>query len=208
MNIWGDDGNIYLNTWFGVLSVPRLNLVYSVLDDIEYYKVVNVKDKTVLDIGAYIGDTTLFFVSRGAKRIYAYEPVFYKILLKNISLNKITDKVEVVPRGIYYKPKTICVKEEAAGTGLRKGDVCFETITLREAIARHSPDVAKMDCEGCEYSILATPCSSLTRVGEWVIEVHGAESVIIDYMEDCGFSHKIVGRPAQLISLVYFESRK
>jgi hypothetical protein len=39
-----------------------------------WYWDVDVKDKVVVDIGAYIGDSALFFASRGAKIVYAYEP--------------------------------------------------------------------------------------------------------------------------------------
>jgi len=53
------------------------------------YGFVNVKEALVVDIGAYIGDTALFFLSNGASRIYALESVdrHYQYLLKNILRN-------------------------------------------------------------------------------------------------------------------------
>jgi len=52
-----------------------------------WYWDVDVKDKVVVDVGAYIGDSALFFASRGAKIVYAYEPSkrLYEIAKKNCS---------------------------------------------------------------------------------------------------------------------------
>lgn len=38
------------------------------------YGILDVKGRDVVDVGAYIGDTALYFRLKGAKRIYAFEP--------------------------------------------------------------------------------------------------------------------------------------
>ena len=114
---------------------------------------------------------------------------------------------EDIPEGIYYKEKRVCVRVENAGTGLRMGSTCFRAVTLERAIAQaqHSPDVAKMDCEGCEYSILTTPCGMLRRVSNWLIEIHhGAETLVVDRMAECGFAHRVMKRFNSLVSLILF----
>jgi len=59
------------------------------------YGFVDVKDAIVIDIGAYIGETTLLFLFKGAYRVYALEPVdrHYHYLLKNISRNNVMGRV-------------------------------------------------------------------------------------------------------------------
>ena len=55
----------------------------------ESYKLLEVKDKVVLDIGASLGDTSIYFAMKGAKKVYAYEPLkeIFKYLLLNIKIN-------------------------------------------------------------------------------------------------------------------------
>lgn len=38
------------------------------------YGFINVKDRVVVDVGAFIGDTAIYFALRDAKRIYMIEP--------------------------------------------------------------------------------------------------------------------------------------
>lgn len=83
IGIWSNGEQVYFETKFGILSVPLPRLAYSIIEEMGYYDSLRVRDKIVLDVGAYIGDTALFFVSRGARKVYAYEPVFYKIAKKH-----------------------------------------------------------------------------------------------------------------------------
>jgi hypothetical protein len=55
-----------------------------------------VEDKTIVDIGAYIGDTAIYFALLGAKRVIAFEPypLLYRILLENINLNNLGDQIK------------------------------------------------------------------------------------------------------------------
>jgi tRNA A58 N-methylase Trm61 len=75
--------------------------VWPVLNQNEY-EILDVKDKVVLDIGAYVGDSAIYFIRKGAKKVYAYEAVkdFYEIMLKNIELNNLQDKIIPTNKGI------------------------------------------------------------------------------------------------------------
>ena len=57
------------------------------------YDILSVKDKIVVDIGANIGDSSIYFVKRGARKVYAIEPnqELYQLAKKNISLNSMSD---------------------------------------------------------------------------------------------------------------------
>ena len=89
--------------------VPSSHMILA-LNDLRDYDVTSFLYKTILDVGAYIGDSSLFFISRKARKVYAYEPVFYETYFKNIELNHALDKVVVIPKGIYYKYGQVCVE--------------------------------------------------------------------------------------------------
>ena len=42
--------------------------------DKEDYKFLDVQNKSVLDIGAFVGDSPIYFILKGAKKVYAIEP--------------------------------------------------------------------------------------------------------------------------------------
>lgn len=57
----------------------------------EQYCTLDVRDKIVPDVGASYGDTAIYFALKGAKKVYAYEPIPWvaKVLEKNIILNNL-----------------------------------------------------------------------------------------------------------------------
>jgi hypothetical protein len=66
----------------------------------------------------------------------------------------------------------------------------------------------KMDCEGCEESILYTPCDMLRRAEEYIIEIHPLVSMesIVRYMESCGF--KVSPRKVHSSKLAIYHFRR
>lgn len=86
-DVYGSDNEISIHTPFGEFRVDAadmdlLGVLCEPLEDI--YGFVDVKGGVVIDIGAYIGETALLFLSKGAYQIYAFEPVdrHYRYLLK------------------------------------------------------------------------------------------------------------------------------
>lgn len=62
-----------------------------------FYKVFYDKGKDILDIGAFIGTSTLMFsriVNNGGK-VKSFEPLHYDVLEKNVKDNNLEDKVEI-----------------------------------------------------------------------------------------------------------------
>jgi predicted RNA methylase len=49
----------------------------------------------VVDGGAFKGETSFWFLSKGARKVYAFEgdTLNFEVLLKNIKLNKVEDKI-------------------------------------------------------------------------------------------------------------------
>jgi len=95
--------------------------VYSSIYDIfieEDYKFLNVKDKNVLDIGAFVGDSPIYFILKGAKKVYAIEPHpdAYNEMLENIKLNKMEDKIIPINMGINYEKDYISISATKTNT--------------------------------------------------------------------------------------------
>jgi len=84
----------------------------------EDYKFLNVKDKNVLDIGAFVGDSPIYFILKGAKKVYAIEHIRMLIMkcLENIKLNNMEDKIIPINMGINYEKDYINIHTNAANT--------------------------------------------------------------------------------------------
>lgn len=98
------------------------------------------------------------------------------------------------------------------GTGLRATTEASVTIRvkhlgdiLREMFRRDGRiDLVKMDCEGCEYSLLNLSAEDIRLAKQYIIEIHGSENPIIDRMAGCGYEQRLIKNVANLIAVYYF----
>lgn len=62
------------------------------------YDFLPVKDRAVIDIGANIGDSCIYFILKGAKSVLAIEPNgnLYNFAKKNININGFSDKIKII----------------------------------------------------------------------------------------------------------------
>lgn len=139
-------------------------------------------DKVVIDIGANIGDSALFFANKGYK-VIAFEPIpsFYELALENIKLNpNLEEKIILVNKGISDEKGTIKIHYDSLGDGGAStyrddGKYCekIETITIKDIIEEYdvkNPFLLKMDCEGCEKNIICR--SNLQSFKKIIFEYH------------------------------------
>jgi len=148
------------------------------------YEPLNVKDKIVIDVGAFVGDSAIYFALRGAKRIIAIEPHpgAFAEMLDNIKLNNLEDVIISINAGLASRPGKICIEnigvEATGGTYHRPGDCpnAVPAITLDELISRFGVDlndaVLKMDCEGCEFDIILNDYEHVKLFKELIFEYH------------------------------------
>lgn len=68
----------------------------------EIYGEIDYNGMTVLDIGANIADSAIYFALNGAKRVVALEPfpVTYDFALRNVEANGFVDKITIINGGI------------------------------------------------------------------------------------------------------------
>jgi len=149
--------------------------------DFEEYKFLNVQNKSVLDIGAFIGDSSIYFILKGAKKVYAIEPHpdAYNEILENIKLNNMKNKVIPINMGISYEKDYITISTTTANTQVTllktKGNgIKVPAGKLSEIIEKYNIDaqVLKMDCEGCEYDIILKDYDTIKEFDETGFEYH------------------------------------
>lgn len=137
--------------------------------EINYLKSVDKylnKDSIILDIGANIGNHTLYWSKiTNAKKIYSFEPVdiTFSILKKNIEINKLENKVVLNNIGLCDKDiKANAEKYDINNIGetplKEESDGSFTLTTLDNYIKNNFKeekiDFIKIDTEGFEYKIL------------------------------------------------------
>lgn len=153
------------------------------------FRHVNVKGMDVVDVGAFVGDSAVYFALRGAKRVIAVEPhpVAYTEMLDNIRLNNLKDIITPVNAGLASKPGKICIGDvTVTGTVTTRytpgnygdGDCEDEApaVTLGELIEKYgiqpSEAILKMDCEGCEYDVIMNDYEHVRLFSELIFEHH------------------------------------
>ncbi|MEM2041683.1 MAG: FkbM family methyltransferase [Nitrososphaerota archaeon] len=163
---------------------------------------VDVSGKVVLDIGAYTGDTVLYFLSRGAVKVIAVEPVpehFEVLKLNTQGLPVVGINAAVGCKAPYLK--------ELIGSGsygikeVRSDEIAWlnvPVLRLVELVRKHNPQVVKIDCEGCEYFII----DEIIKLREL-----GVEQVIVELHDKPGKVHDMLdalkmglGEPRNMIS--------
>jgi len=125
-SVWGRGDTVFFRNKLGVFAVSSkdIQLLRPLADeDFEMmYGYLDVKGKTVADIGAYLGETTILFARMGARHIHAYEPVYYGLLKRNLLLNNVINAT-VHPYGVWIEQDVHGVALAGMATGLTIGDV-------------------------------------------------------------------------------------
>lgn len=120
---------------------------------------INEKDR-VVDAGAYPGEFTIYAAKNGAEVIAIEpDPQNAKELRENIRLNGLSDRVEVVEKGLWdQKARKTMERDTQFGLGSQikdEGQFVIELDTLDNLCSEYGPvDFVKMDIEGAEVKAL------------------------------------------------------
>ncbi len=187
--------------------IRGFNFGYDYVFKKERYKDIWLQGKVVLDIGANIGDSSIYFFCNGAKTVYCLEPspFLFKILRANIMYNSLEDHVIPVNIGIGEEKTMLLLNSPFSydivnrGAPLReerahgaKTAVKFKSLDtiVNEFSLKNA--VLKMSCEGCEYkSILESKYDTLRVFSEIFLEFFdGRYKILGKKLIDCGFEVK------------------
>ncbi|MCS7152394.1 MAG: FkbM family methyltransferase [Bacteroidia bacterium] len=165
-------------------------------------------DKVVVDVGAYNGDSAVYFALQGAKRVLALEPYKpnYELARENIQRMGLTERIKLLPyafgaqRGrlrLHIAPASpdanaLQPPESPLQKLIRYSQIEeVEVMGLEELLTElqaEEIDFLKLDCEGCEFAVIeGLPAESLRRVRTWHIEYHAKPQVLIEKLKAAGF---------------------
>jgi FkbM family methyltransferase len=189
--LWGDvfphvrfeNNSIVIPNYFGRDFRVPLN-VESVTPPSFYLKLhypFEVMDEIVLDIGAYLGDTVLMWLYKGARTVIAVEPLplHYQYLERNVDglpviclKASLAVQLPYIPTlegrlsyGLSYFPKVKANKLNQLNSPI---------VQLISLVHEYHPTFVKIDCEGCEYYILEQL---------WQLPSFGVKKIAVEFHE-------------------------
>jgi FkbM family methyltransferase len=178
------------------------------LEDV--YRILPVQGKIVIDIGANIGDSSIYFALRGASKVIGVEPFpdNYEMAKKNIVLNNFSGRISVILAGCSANAGYINMSDDCGiashtyndtfNPGTNIPSLTLESI-LKECNIQDAETILKMDCEGCEYdTILSASDALLRQFSHMLIEYHDGYKDLKERLEKSSFevsSIKLSGEP-------------
>lgn len=148
-----------------------------------------VVDDVVLDIGAYLGDTPLMWLYKGAKSVIAVEPVplHFKYLVRNVAGLPVVCINASLAVQLPYVPEL----EGRIGYGpfIKHRDINMSNkldvpvVQLVDLVKEYHPTLVKLDCEGCEHYVIEQ-FSQLPQLGVRKIAIEFHENEIYQFKEE------------------------
>jgi len=177
---------------------------YELLDKL--YGRAEIRDKVILDIGAYIGDSVFYFLHKGARHVIAIEPVPEHFEILQLS----TKNLPVTCLNCSVGGRIPLANEDIGKQryGLRKQ---FRTIgneqiilstpcdDIAKLVEQYNVDIIKMNCEGCEYHVVDDIISifknSKNNISHVIIQFHKLTESNFNTEEIISYLSKHVGEP-------------
>jgi FkbM family methyltransferase len=180
---WGYD--MVNGFWFKGNAKFR-HMYWSIIQIFYYgeYEPLSVEGRVVVDVGAFVGDSAIYFALKGAKRVLAVEPHpgAFSEMLDNIKLNSMESVIIPINAGLASRPGKVCIRDvdisDTPATYHGTGDCpsAVLAVTLGELINRFNIDpsnaVLKMDCEGCEFDVILNDYEHVKLFREIIFEYH------------------------------------
>ncbi len=166
------------------------------------YSWLPVKDRVVLDVGANICDSSIFFALNEAAHVYAIEvlPSTAKICKENVEINGLLDKITVLNIGL-GRPRKVRIPinlsaggefqlHNKAADSVSDNYVYVDVMSLDQVIDELNikSAVMKIDCEGCEYEVFkyASP-DAISKFTHIIGEYHYGPSPLKQVFTSLGY---------------------
>jgi len=162
----------------------------------EYGRLVNLDSPVwMIDAGAYIADTSAYFLSRFPDlNVIALEPHPENYAMSQLNLEPYGNRAMVLRRGLSATEGIERFSGEGTGASIASTGMEIDCTTIPALLTQYGIsriDILKMDIEGAEEAIFSTnPEEWLEKVGLLIIEIHGerARSLIAQVLRKNGFS--------------------
>jgi len=147
------------------------------------------KGREVIDVGASVGDSALYFLLNGARKVIAVEPLpkVARCAEENVRLSGATDKVRVLNAALSSGPTSVPCDYDVFSSGafstLKGSGPCrVPGVTLDDLLDMiDDPYLLKIDCEGCEAQVILGPERERLRAFEHIIvETHPHNTGVSD----------------------------
>jgi FkbM family methyltransferase len=189
------------NSFRLITDIDGLYLIPAELLKSNEEDLLNSNDKIVIDGGAHIGTFTLRAALATSGVIFAIEPYEenFKILKKNIALNKITNVIPIKVAISSFDGYTRLYLRDGVSTHLSlhgmEGDkfVQVRCQTLRTLLHENNikyVDLLKLDIEGHELTVIKSSFPELQdKIRKVQIEVHNYNDLkmISEILRNCGY---------------------
>jgi len=163
------------------------------------------RGRDVIDVGANTGDSALYFVLNGARKVIAVEPLpnVARCAEENVRLSSATDKVKVINAALSNEPVSVpCdydVRLSGSFSTLSASGPCkVPGVTLGDLLNMvDDPYLLKMDCEGCEAQVILGPERERLRTFKHIIfEAHPyitgvSNEKLLDSLKELGFECRL-----------------
>jgi len=203
------DMSVMINTDLGITieyenwisNKEHLHEVFSEIEAGAYSVDVNGLD--VVDVGAYFGETAVYFSKQGANKVFAYEPFQSGRYIASNAKTNHCNNIEWVHAAVHSETKTISINPKYKNNGASRlhygaeSGTTLPQMSLDDLTAAHNINggILKLDCEGAEGPIIhGASLDTLRQYQTILMEVHTAMAdpfQISSKLEAAGFKVKI-----------------
>lgn len=177
-------------------GTPDAGMIISTIIREEYGQFQPAVDpEWMIDAGAYIGDTSAYFLSRFPRlRVVALEPNPPAFEMARQNLVPYGDRAILLPKALWATDQRLRFEGSFGGASVQGSGREVEATSipaLLDKFAISRLGILKMDIEGAEEAIFASsPEGWLARVDVLIMEIHGsaAEDIVSRALQQNGFS--------------------
>ena len=178
------------------------------------YSEIDVNNRLVIDIGASICDSALYFILKGANKVMAFEPVpkVFLMGLDNIVSNNLKETIVYRNEAVGDTCKLLNIDDSdfiAGGSALRlsRNGTEIRQVTLTSILdsiqVNREGAILKLDCEGCEYALFSeVDTSLLKKLDTIVLEYHNGLQYLPNLLKNHGFKSQKIKPKTEEIGLL------